>query len=320
MSDNTKADKSPIRFSVIVPLYNKEQSVSSSIESILGQTYQDFELIIVDDGSTDESLAAVKKYDDDRIKIESQVNQGVSVARNRGAELAQSDYLAFIDADDMWHPSYLHVIAQMMELKPGSECYGTAWAAWSQNDEIPKQEHVFDAGEVRFADFLSESLDDVIVHIGSLVISRAAFMAVGGFPAGVKFFEDQDLNSKLAVRAPFVFYKTPMMYYVRDAENRACSIRSVQEMPPFFTECEGMMQQNHGRGTQEWHLKEFMVSRYLNEVSLACQTSGERLRALKLLWVCRKTRASQVRFWKSAVYMLLPPRLITYLLTLLQKR
>lgn len=308
-----------MQFSVVMPLYNKEQSISSSIESVLNQVHKDFELIIINDGSTDNSLQVAQRYNDERINIVTQRNQGVSIARNRGAGLAQYDYLVFIDADDMWNSNFLETVNNMRKQRPQYECYATAWAPWSRDDKILSGEYRFDLEKVRLVDFLSESMNDVIVHIGSLVISRRAFLDVGGFPAGVKVFEDQDLNCRLALRAPFVFYTEPMMYYVRDAENRACSSRSIQDMPPFFRECEDIMLKNHDAGTKEWHLKEFMISRYLNEVSLACQTPGERRRAIAWLWLCHKTKASKFRFWKAAAYLFLPARVLSYLLSFARK-
>ena len=308
-----------MKFSVVIPLYNKEQSISSSIESVLNQVHKDFELIIVNDGSTDKSLQVVQGYDDKRINIVTQRNQGVSVARNLGAELAQYDYLVFIDADDMWDPNFLETVSNMRKQRPHYECYATAWASWSRGVKISSSEYRFDTEKVRLVDFLSESINDVVVHIGSLVISHRAFLDVGGFPVGVKVFEDQDLNCRLALRAPFVFYTEPMMYYVRDAENRACSNRSIQDMPPFFTKCEDMMIKNHGAGSKEWHLKEFMISRYLNEVSLACQTPGERWRAIAWLWLCRKTKISKFRFWKATAYLFLPARVLSYLISFARK-
>lgn len=98
-------------FSVIVPLYNKGTMVGRSISSVLAQTYQDFELIIVDDGSTDNSRQIAESYlGDIRVKLIAQKNKGVSAARNRGLKEAKGDYIAFLDADDEWLPYYLETV------------------------------------------------------------------------------------------------------------------------------------------------------------------------------------------------------------------
>lgn len=89
-------------FSIIIPLYNKEKFIKRALDSILNQSFQEFEIIVVNDGSKDNSEEKVKEVSDPRIKIINQVNAGVSAARNRGAEEAQYKYLAFLDADDIW--------------------------------------------------------------------------------------------------------------------------------------------------------------------------------------------------------------------------
>ena len=99
--------------SVIIPLYNKEHFVAKTIESVLAQTYKDYELIIVNDGSTDHSADVVSTFSDARIRYEEQANGGVSSARNHGLRMAKGEFVAFLDADDTWYPDFLE---QMMRL------------------------------------------------------------------------------------------------------------------------------------------------------------------------------------------------------------
>lgn len=91
-----------LSFSVIIPLYNKGNCISRAIESILKQTYQNFEILIVDDGSTDDGAIKVKAFQDSRIHLIQQQNFGVSVARNTGVQYSHNPYLCFLDADDLW--------------------------------------------------------------------------------------------------------------------------------------------------------------------------------------------------------------------------
>ncbi|HAT66053.1 MAG TPA: glycosyltransferase family 2 protein, partial [Flavobacteriaceae bacterium] len=93
--------------SVIIPLYNKERFIGETIQSVLNQSFADFELILINDGSTDKSEAVVKTFNDPRIRYKSIANSGVSVARNTGIELAKFPWIAFLDADDWWAPSFL---------------------------------------------------------------------------------------------------------------------------------------------------------------------------------------------------------------------
>src|SRR5690554_5521626 len=94
-------------FSVVIPLYNKELSISNTIQSVLDQTFQNFEIVIVNDGSTDNSVKEVEKFDDKRIRLIHQENQGVSAARNRGIKEARYEWIAFLDGDDLWEKEHL---------------------------------------------------------------------------------------------------------------------------------------------------------------------------------------------------------------------
>ena len=94
-------------FSVVIPVYNKEKEIRSTLETVLVQSFIDFEVVLVDDGSSDGSMEIVKGIKDSRIRLFSQKNQGVSAARNAGIRQAVGQYIALLDADDRWEPSYL---------------------------------------------------------------------------------------------------------------------------------------------------------------------------------------------------------------------
>lgn len=110
-------------FSVVIPLYNKEKSISRTIESVLAQNFPDFEVIVIDDGSTDSSIEQVRKYKDSRVKIYSTKNGGVSKARNNGIKLSCNPYIAFLDADDFWDSDYLLYMAQLIQKYPKAIIY-----------------------------------------------------------------------------------------------------------------------------------------------------------------------------------------------------
>ena len=112
--------------SVVIPLYNKEKSIAQTLECVLNQTYKDFEVIVVDDGSKDNSAAIVAQFTDTRIHLIRQENGGVSAARNRGIEEAQGKYVAFLDADDVWLTDHLESLVNL--IRQYSQC-----RAWSSN-------------------------------------------------------------------------------------------------------------------------------------------------------------------------------------------
>ena len=113
--------------SVIIPLYNKVNTVERAVRSVLDQTVSEFELIVVNNGSTDGSEDVVKRIDDPRIILISQPNQGVSMARNKGVAIAKGDYVAFLDADDEWRPTFLETVLRMREKYPDCAVFATAY-------------------------------------------------------------------------------------------------------------------------------------------------------------------------------------------------
>ena len=113
-------------FTVIIPLYNKESYVENTINSILNQTFTNYEVLIVNDCSTDDSVAKVKPFLSEKIKlIAHSDNKGLSAARNTGIQNANSDYITFLDADDLWKPTFLETIHQLITDFPEAKIFGT---------------------------------------------------------------------------------------------------------------------------------------------------------------------------------------------------
>ncbi|HDR8111751.1 glycosyltransferase family 2 protein [Bacillus thuringiensis] len=99
--------------SIVIPLYNKEHYIKRAIKSIIGQTFQNYEIIVIDDGSEDNSCNMVRSFQDSRIQLIQQKHSGVAAARNRGIESARADIIAFLDADDEWQPTFLETICSL---------------------------------------------------------------------------------------------------------------------------------------------------------------------------------------------------------------
>ena len=124
-------------FSIIIPLYNKEASIAQALDSVLAQEYQDFEIVVVDDGSTDGGASVVENYGDARIRLVRQANAGVSAARNRGIEEARGEYVAFLDADDVWMPGFLSEIAALQREFPQCRAQATNYVFNSNSVKSP---------------------------------------------------------------------------------------------------------------------------------------------------------------------------------------
>lgn len=216
----------PIFVSVVIPVYNKEVSISRAINSVLTQSYADFELILVDDGSTDNSWQVCEQFSDPRIKRIQQENQGVAAARNRGAREAQGDYLCFLDADDEYFTDFLQQIFMLVTLDPNAALYSCRYQLVSQHGEPMLAKSTFPAdfnGPV--SDFFQAYRQNrFFIHTSSAAISKQFFWQVGGFPHGVTIGEDIYLWMRLALAGPVMHRSQPGAIVYQDAENRTIHV------------------------------------------------------------------------------------------------
>lgn len=207
--------------SIVIPLYNKEKSISSTLQSVLAQTYADYEVVIVNDGSTDKSLDAVNEFvsrleiGDWRLKIVSQENAGVSAARNRGIMEAKGDYVAFLDGDDLWDKDFLKELVRLMEDYPGKSIYGIGCAK-IVGDEIPTEE-----GKTHYRGESRWDWNTMAYTGSSACVKKQDAIAVGLFDTRMTHGEDYDLWWHLQLKNGGACYTKPFAYYRQDAENRA---------------------------------------------------------------------------------------------------
>lgn len=202
--------------SVVIPLYNKEQSIASTINSVLAQTYKDFEIVVVDDGSTDKSADVVSTIDDDRIVFISQDNQGVSAARNTGIIAAKGEYVAFLDGDDLWHPEYLETLVQLISDYPNATLYGIGYSKIHDNIIPNKVEPTSMRGEIE-----NPWENYVGYWTGSSSSSRELLIKVGMFDTRMTHGEDIDMWWRLLLMGNGAWDNRILAYYRQDAENRA---------------------------------------------------------------------------------------------------
>ena len=194
------------RVSVVIPTYNRWPMVGEAIESVLGQTYPGFELIVVDDGSTDDTVAQLGKYRS-RLRLFSQVRKGVSAARNVGAGEARGSLLAFLDSDDLWRPTKLAFQADFMELHPEIAVCQTE-EIWIRNGVRvnPRAIHRKPAGDI----FLP-SLDLCLVSPSAVMMRRDLFVALGGFDEALPVCEDYDLWLRIAIDHQVALIPEPLV-------------------------------------------------------------------------------------------------------------
>lgn len=203
--------------SIIIPLYNKENKIANTMKSVLSQSFQDFEIIIVDDGSTDNSVSEVKKIDDPRIRLISQTNAGVSAARNRGIQEARGEFIAYLDADDEWNPKYLETQASLIHKYPQCKVHATNYEfrdtegnitpTTINNLDIQEQDGVLDNY------FEVAAVSHPPLWTSAVVVNKEAIMSIGGFPEGIKSGEDLLTWARLAVQYKIAYCKTPMAFF-----------------------------------------------------------------------------------------------------------
>lgn len=190
--------------SVVIPLYNKRGTVARAIQSVLGQSFRDFEIVIVNDGSTDNSVDEVERISDPRIRLINQANAGVSAARNKGIEEAKGEYVALLDADDGWDSDYLATQMRLAEANPQCDVFAVNYRFRDTNGKITDT-------IIRNLPFTSEhgvlsnyfevaSTSHPPMWTSAVMARKKAFQEIGGFPVGIKSGEDLLTWARLACR------------------------------------------------------------------------------------------------------------------------
>ena len=215
------------KISIVIPLYNKEGCILKTIQSAINQTCTDYELIVVNDGSTDNGTKIVEDYPDTRIRLINKENGGVCSARNRGIQEAKGEYIAMLDADDLWDIQYLEEQVRMIHDFPDAAMWSINYAE-TRNGKIVRRvptglpdgyrgyvEHYFE---------MPERVSDLF-HPSSTIVKKEVFDKVGLFDERIKYAEDSDLWFRINALYKTAFYDRYMVSYQLDAENRAMTRR-----------------------------------------------------------------------------------------------
>lgn len=205
--------------SVIIPLYNKERYILSTIDSVLAQTYTDYEVVVIDDGSTDNGLKIVEQLKCPKIRVIKQKNAGVSAARNHGILEAKGELICFLDADDIWMPDYLATQYQLYSEYPDCAMFATNYLYRGRDGQtrLPRIHGIRflgDRGVVdNYFDIVSHS--NPLIWTGAVMVKKKAAMSVGMFPTGLKSGEDLILWGGIVAKYRKIAYcKEPKAYFV----------------------------------------------------------------------------------------------------------
>lgn len=210
----TNPDLAACAISVVVPAFNAERTIARTLGSILTQTSQPTEIIVVDDGSVDNTASVVHNLNAPAIRLVRQENAGVSAARNRGWMEARSEVVAFCDADDVWAPTFLEAIRRLVWAYPHAVAYATSYRI------VPPDAPAYDArligvpfqGEYGVISdyFALAARSDPPVNSSSIAVRRSVLQAIGGFRAGIASGEDLLTWARLAALGPFAYCRSPL--------------------------------------------------------------------------------------------------------------
>ncbi|SHJ13348.1 Glycosyl transferase family 2 [Desulfatibacillum alkenivorans DSM 16219] len=191
--------------SVIIPTFNRAGRIEKAVESVLAQDYKDFELIVVDDGSEDDTLEILKNYPE--VRVLPQERQGVSAARNHGVNAGAGALIAFLDSDDLWLPSKLRVQAEFFNTNPDVLICQTGETWIRRGKRVnPRNRHEKPSGQV-----FERSLDLCLVSPSAVMMRRSLFEAMGGFDESLPACEDYDLWLRIGCRHPVHLIDEPLV-------------------------------------------------------------------------------------------------------------
>lgn len=209
-------------FSVIIPLFNKAPYVAKAIQSVLSQTFTDYELVVVDDGSHDASAEMARRSMEGykNCRLLGQDNAGVSVARNNGVKVSSGEYLCFLDADDWWDPLFLEEMVRMIADFPDAGIYGTSYTIVNETKHKTRVSPIgvnvgFEKGYINYCQVYAKTLA-MPLWTGAVCVPRRVFEEMGGFPKGIKLGEDFLLWIHIALKYKVAFLNKPLAYYNQD--------------------------------------------------------------------------------------------------------
>ena len=196
--------------SVIIPVYNKSAYLERAIDCVRQQYYADWEIVMVDDGSSDDSLAIARRHEGERVRVFAQENAGAAAARNAAMAQAEGDIFAFLDADDVWHPSHLQALADIFAAHPNTGIASTRWTllgAYKPSKNTPVEGQI---EPVDYLTFMSETAG--YFWTSCIAISRAAYDELGGM-RDFKRGEDMEFWTRIAIRYPAAINRSLTAFY-----------------------------------------------------------------------------------------------------------
>jgi glycosyltransferase involved in cell wall biosynthesis len=206
-------------FSIVIPVFNKENFIGNTLKSVLGQTFSDYEIIVINDGSTDQSETVIQSFSDERIRYFSKKNEGVAVARNFGINQAESEFVCFLDADDFWYPDFLKTMHTYSKRFPEQKVFACAIEIETQNKTFPANYSIVKKEDFEIVDFFDAGQNECVLWTSAVAIRKSVFETVGNFDTNINKGEDTELWIRIGLEFPIVFLWQVLARYVYDPKS-----------------------------------------------------------------------------------------------------
>ncbi len=226
------------KFSVIISVYNKANFIQKTIKSVLDQTEDDYEIIIVNDASTDNSEGVIQSLHNPKIKYHCfKQNKGAASARNKGIELATGKYLAFLDGDDLWDNTYLSEIETLITSFPDHKVFAAA-VTIQEHDGKRNSRYSFlnpDKEEHLSLNYFESSIKNTILTSSSTVVEKSVFAHTGAYDTSIKSGQDTDLWIRIGLEHRVAFSTKELVTYTFAPSSLYQSVKTVKDKPNFAT-------------------------------------------------------------------------------------
>ncbi len=258
--------KSKPQVSIVIPLYNKVNYIERTILSVCQQTFQNFEIIVVDDESTDSGDLIVEQLmvKESRISLLRRSNGGQSAARNTGIEASQGNLVAFLDADDHWEPDYLQALVSLQERFPEAGLYATGYRTVYDGFEVEVTISSEQNESIQYLlyDYFRRSQGCSFVWVSAMAIPKFVLNELGGFLMGEQIQGDSEMISRVALYYQIAYDRRPLAIYRADAQGRQNPRRDRKPQTPPFA-------RTFNQASQQAHLTQHVIDQapeYINRL------------------------------------------------------
>jgi glycosyltransferase involved in cell wall biosynthesis len=295
-------------FSVVITVFNKENYIQETIKSVLNQSFVDFEVIIVNDGSTDSSESKILEIQDKRIQYFYKNNEGAGSARNFGIEKSNCDYICFLDGDDIWKENHLEVLYKLINKFPNAGLYASRYHLIFKNNHIytPIFDGIVDNYEGVISDYFLSSMNYPVATSSSIAVPRKVFESIGNFKTYISSGQDTDMWIRITVLLPIVISNQVTASYLHFIDDSLSKTNILTKKIKPFEEYKNWEDKNIS-------LKKYL-DKYRKEYALKYKMAGENNKAKELYNQTAKENIDNT-FW---VLFHLPTKVLKLLLNFKQ--